>query len=58
MDMVYTNRFDENSNLSTAYLGQRKITRDTKIKAEESFLITGQCFTSGNYWTELAVRFC
>ena len=46
-DMVYTNRFDENSDLSTTYLGQTKMTRDTKIKAEKSVPITGQGFTSG-----------
>ena len=34
-------------NLSTTFLGQTKMTRDTKIKAEESFPITGQGFTSG-----------
>ena len=45
--MVYTKRFDENSDLSTTYLGQTKMTRDTKIKAEEKFPITGQSFTSG-----------
>ena len=46
-EMVYTNRFDENSDLSTTYLGQTKMTRETKIKAEESFPITGHGFTSG-----------
>ena len=46
MDMVSTNRFDENSDLSTTYVGQTKMTRDTKIKAEESFPITRQGFTS------------
>ena len=45
-DMVYTNRFDENSDLSTTYLGQTKMNRDKKIKAEESVPITGQGFTS------------
>ena len=45
--MVYTNRFDENSDLSTTYLGQMKMNRDTKFKAEEWFSITGQGFTSG-----------
>ena len=44
-EMTYTNRFDENSDLSTTYLGQTKMTRDTKIKAK--FPITGQGFTSG-----------
>ena len=46
-DVVYTNRFDENSDLSTTYLGQTKMTRETKIKAEEKFLITGQGYTLG-----------
>ena len=46
-EMIYTNRFDENSDLSTTYLGQTKMTRNTKIKAEEKFPITGQGFTSG-----------
>ena len=45
--MIYTNRFDENSDMSTIYLGQTKMTRDTKIKAEEKFPITGQGFPSG-----------
>ena len=42
--LVYTNRFDENSDLSSTYLGWTKITRDTKVKAEEKFPITGQGF--------------
>ena len=44
--MVYANKFNENSDLSTMYLGQTKMTRDTKIKAEERFPITGQGFAS------------
>ena len=46
-EMVYANKFSENSDLSTTYLGQTKMTRDTKIKAEERFPITGQRFASG-----------
>ena len=46
-EMVYTNKFNENSDLSTTYLGQTRMTRDTKIKAEEQFPITGQGFASG-----------
>ena len=46
-EMVYANKFNENSDLSTTYLGQTKMTRDTKIKAGERFPITGQGFTSG-----------
>ena len=45
-EMVYTNKFNENSNLSMTYLGQTEMMRDTKIKAEERFPITGQGFTS------------
>ena len=30
-EMVYTNRFDENSDLNTTYLGQTKVTKDIKI---------------------------
>ena len=40
--MVYANKFNENSDLSTTYLGQTKMTRDTKIKAEEKFPISGE----------------
>ena len=46
-EMVYANKFNENSDLSTTYLGQTKMTRDTKIKAEEKFPITSQGFASG-----------
>ena len=46
-EMIYANKFNENSVLNMTYLGQMKMTRDTKIKAEERFLITGQGFTSG-----------
>ena len=29
--IVYASKFDENSDLSTTYLGQTEMTRDTKI---------------------------
>ena len=45
--MVYANKFNENSDLSMTYLGQTKMTRDTKIKAEERFPITGHGCASG-----------
>ena len=44
--MVYANKFNEKSDLSMMYLGQTEMMRDTKIRAEESFPITGQGFTS------------
>ena len=46
-EMVYANKFNKNSDLSTTYLGQTKMTRDTNIKAEEIFPITSQGFASG-----------
>ena len=46
-EMVYANKFNENSDLSMTYLGQTEMTRDTKIKAGERFPITGQGFASG-----------
>ena len=46
-EMVYANKFNENSDLSTTYLGQTKMMRDTKIKPEEKFPITGQGFALG-----------
>ena len=61
-EMVYANKVNENSDLSTTYLGQTKMMRGTKIKAEERFPITGQDFASGKllggtecqfYWTQV-----
>ena len=46
-EMVYANKFNEISDLSMTYLGQTKRKRNTKIKAEERFPITGQGFASG-----------
>ena len=48
-EMVYAKKFNENSDLSMTYLGQTKMTRDTKIKAEERFPITGQGLLQENY---------
>ena len=45
--MVYASKFDKNSDLSTTYLGQADMIRNTRIKAEERFPITGQGFASG-----------
>ena len=47
VEMLYANKFNENLDLSTTYLGQTNMARDTKIKAEERFPITGQGFASG-----------
>ena len=46
--MVYANKFNEDMDLSTTYLGQTKMTRDTKIKAERKITYYwGQGFASG-----------
>ena len=45
-EMVYARKFEENSDLSTTYLGQSNMTRNTRIKVEERFPITGQGFAS------------
>ena len=46
-EVVYASKFDENSDLSTTYLGQTKMTRNTRIKAKERFPIIGQGVASG-----------
>ena len=47
--MVYASKFDENSDLSTTYLGQTNMTRNTRIKVEERYPITGHGFASGKW---------
>ena len=46
-EMVYASKFDENSDLSTTYLGKTDTTRNTKIKAEERF---------SHYWSSVCFR--
>ena len=46
-DVVYSNRFDESSDLNTTYLGKTTMTRETMVKAEEKFPILGQGYTLG-----------
>ena len=57
-EMVYANKFNENSDLSMTYLGQTKMTRDTKIKAEERFLSLVKRLLQENYWMAQNVKFC
>ena len=45
---LYTTNFDENSDLSTTYLGRIDITRLDKIKAKERFPISEQGYRVGN----------
>ena len=46
-DILSTARFDENSDLSTTYLGGVDTTRPSKIKVEERFSISEQGYTVG-----------
>ena len=46
-EIVNTTRFDENSDLSTTYLGKSDKTRNDKLKAEESFPISEHGCTVG-----------
>ena len=46
-EVVMTNRFDENVDLSTTYLGKIGMKREDIMKAEESFPISEQGFVKG-----------
>ena len=46
-EIVSSNRFDEDTDLSTTYLGQTDMTRDMEVKAKENFPITAQGYTKG-----------
>ena len=46
-ELVNTTKFNENSDLSTTYLGRSDRTRNDKLKAEESFPISDYGYTSG-----------
>ena len=39
-EIVSSDRLDEDTDLSTMYLGQIDMTRNTEVKAEENFPIT------------------
>ena len=46
-EILSTTRFDENSDLSTTYLGRVDTTRAGKVKVEETFTISDQGYTVG-----------
>ena len=46
-EVISTDKFDEDTNLSTTYLWQVDMTRSTEVKAEESFPITARGYTKG-----------
>ena len=45
--MVSTNRFDEDTDLSTSYLGQVNMSGDTEVRAEERLPFTARVYTRG-----------
>ena len=45
VEVISTDRFDEDMDLSTTYLGQVDMNRNTEVKAEENFTITVQGYT-------------
>ena len=46
-EILNTTRFDENSDLSSTYLGKADRSKNSKIKAEESYPISQQGYTIG-----------
>ena len=44
-ELVSSNRFDKDTDLSTTYLGQMDMTRDTEVKTKESFPIRAEGYT-------------
>ena len=46
-EIISTNRFDEDTDLSTTYLGQTDMSRKTEVKAEESFAMNAAGHTRG-----------
>ena len=47
LEVISNDRFDEDKDLSTTYLGQINMSRDTEVKAEDSFPITARGYTRG-----------
>ena len=48
-EILSTTGFDEHSDLSTTYLGRVDMIKNSKSKAEESFLISEQGYTMGKW---------
>ena len=45
--VISTDKFDEDTDISTTYLGQVDMTRNTEVKAEENFPMTARGYTRG-----------
>ena len=48
MEVISTDKFGEDTNISTTYLGQVNMTRNTEVKAEENFPMTARGYTRGH----------
>ena len=48
MEVINTDKFDEDTDISTTYLGQVDMTRNTEVKAEENFSMTARGYTRGH----------
>ena len=48
-EVLSTNRFDEDMDLSTNYLGQVDMSRKTEVKAEEGFAMNAAGHTRGEF---------
>ena len=48
-EMIYANKFNENSDLSTTYLGQTKVTKTQKSKWKRNFPLLAKDFPQENY---------
>ena len=46
-EIVSSDRFDEDTDLSTTYLGQKDMTRNTEVRGEEHFPLTSCGYTKG-----------
>ena len=55
-EILSTTRFNENSDLSTTYLGRVDITKASKIKAEERFPISEQGYIVGKLLNRIACQ--
>ena len=47
-EVISTDKFDDDTDISTTYLGQVDLTRNTEVKAEENFLMTARGYTRGH----------
>ena len=46
-EVITTDKFDEDTDISTTYLGQVDMTSNTEVKAEENFPMTARGYTIG-----------